>query len=217
MFHNQVPLVCCTPSVCLEHLSCACVPNCPIDTGCTGCGLPGCLVGTLCGFPLGVGYFVDLFKNRVENYIKRLVGKRKPKKVLACMLYYPDQVGRGGWADCALSALGYNLAPAKLETLIRTVFRLATSQIRIAGTEVVGVPLFKAMDGKDTSDYCERVEPSPSGGAKMAELLIETIIKNNSTLDSTETRELSKDQLIQPPTTRDLATSSMSYQSDKSD
>jgi hypothetical protein len=129
---NIIPLVCCTPLCMLEHASCACPPNLQVDMGCCGCGLDGCLAGTLCGFPLGMGYFVNLFKNRVENYIARLVHKCKPRKVLVCMLYYPDQgqpdqkfftflsdqfpclVGRGGWADCALAAMGYNLAPERL-------------------------------------------------------------------------------------------------------
>ena len=58
------------------------------------CGLPGSVVG-LCAWPPGFGYFVDLFKNQVENYIKKLVGRRKPRKVLVNMIYYPDQVIMG--------------------------------------------------------------------------------------------------------------------------
>jgi hypothetical protein len=42
-----------------------------------------CLSSLLCGWPLGFGYFVDMFKNRVGNYIERLVKKKKPKKVWA--------------------------------------------------------------------------------------------------------------------------------------
>ena len=29
---------------------------------------------------LGLGYMVDMFKNRVENYVRNLVGDKKPKK-----------------------------------------------------------------------------------------------------------------------------------------
>ncbi len=82
---NIVPLVCCTPAVCLEHCACACPPNSHVDLGCWGCGLPGCLTGTCAGFPLGLGYFVDLFKNRVENYVLQLVAKRRPRKILINM------------------------------------------------------------------------------------------------------------------------------------
>ena len=32
--------------------------------------------------PLGFGYFVDMFKNRVGNYVRQLISKTKPKKVI---------------------------------------------------------------------------------------------------------------------------------------
>jgi hypothetical protein len=37
---------------------------------------------------------------------------------------------------------------------------------------VVPVPLFEALDGKNTDDYVQRVEPSVQGGRKMAKLLL---------------------------------------------
>ena len=45
----------------------------------------------------------------------------------------------------------------------------------LAGTKVVPVPLYDAMDGKDTEDYKQRVEPSVQGGRKMAKLIKECI------------------------------------------
>ena len=41
------------------------------------------------------------------------------------------------------------------------------------------VPLFLALDGKDSNDYCERVEPSDLGGQKMATLLMDAIVGGN--------------------------------------
>lgn len=67
------------------------------------------------------------------------VSKTKPKKVLICMIYYPDEKGRGGWADAALGAMCYNVAPNRLQAVIRKVFELATHQIQIDGTEVMGI------------------------------------------------------------------------------
>jgi len=171
---NILPLACCTPLPFLENCACACPPNLHIDPGCLCCGLPGCLSG-LAGFPLGMGYFVDLFKNRVQNYVNRLVARTKPKNICICMIYNPDEVAGGSWADTSLSLLCYNFAPARLQCLIRTVFRLATSQIKIEGTNVVPVPLFQVLDGKNTEDYCERVEPSPQGSAKMAAAIMDSI------------------------------------------
>ena len=95
---NIIPLVCCTPACCLRPAfaagsndrrdaafdgtgcpgwACACVPNLRVDFGCMCCGLPGCVAGTLTAWPLGLGYFVDLFQHRVGNYVKRLVSRRK--------------------------------------------------------------------------------------------------------------------------------------------
>ena len=71
-----------------------------MDCGCCGCGVAGCLTG-LCGCPPGLGYFVDLFKNRVQNYVARLVQKRKPKAVVVCMIYYPDEKSGGVKHGCA--------------------------------------------------------------------------------------------------------------------
>ena len=59
-------------------------PNLCLDGGCCLCGAPGCVSGIV-GWPPGFGYFVDLFKNRVGNYVRRLVGRRKPKKVIICI------------------------------------------------------------------------------------------------------------------------------------
>lgn len=43
------------------------------------------------------------------------------------------------------------------------------------GSEVIPVPLFNALDGKNTLDYVARVEPSAIGGKKLAEFLLDVI------------------------------------------
>merc|ERR1712146_205318 len=144
--------------------------------GCAGCGVPGCLSGFLCGWPPGMGYFVDLFKHRVGNYIKSLIGEQKPQKVIVCMIYYLDEKNTGSWADGALYCMCYDCNPGKLQSMIRKVFELATSEIDIPGTEVVAFPLFEVLDGKTSSDYLQRAEPSPSGSAKMANALMDVIL-----------------------------------------
>ena len=60
--------------------------------------------------------------------------------------------------------------------MIKKVFELGTSRIKIPGTEVVPFPLFEVLDGKDTNDYLQRVEPSPQGGRKMAKALMEAVL-----------------------------------------
>eukprot|EP00747_Dinoflagellata_sp_TGD_P171952 gnl/TRDRNA2_/TRDRNA2_207245_c0_seq1.p1 gnl/TRDRNA2_/TRDRNA2_207245_c0~~gnl/TRDRNA2_/TRDRNA2_207245_c0_seq1.p1 ORF type:complete len:338 (+),score=53.02 gnl/TRDRNA2_/TRDRNA2_207245_c0_seq1:64-1077(+) len=184
---NLLALTWLTPQLCIERCACACPPNLHFDAGCADCGLPGCLSGTLTGWPLGIGYFVDLFKNRVQNYVRNLVGDRKPKKIIICMIYFLDEQSTGSWADCALSCMCYNCNPSKLQAAIRSVFRLATQNIRISGTEVVAFPLFEVLDGKDTKDYIQRVEPSPQGGAKMAEALMTAILGSSAKPSSGQT------------------------------
>lgn len=167
-----------TPTCCVRKFSFACPPNIGLagDCGCRCCGVPNCISSCLCGCPVGYPYMVDLFKNRVGNYVRKLVAKTKPKKVIICMIYHLDEATTGSWADGVLGCLCYNNNPARLQAGIEAAFRHGTQQIRIAGTEVVPFPLFKVLDGKTTSDYCQRVEPSPQGGRKMATALLEAVL-----------------------------------------
>mmetsp|Transcript_28867 Transcript_28867/g.62860 ORF Transcript_28867/g.62860 Transcript_28867/m.62860 type:complete len:340 (+) Transcript_28867:53-1072(+) len=177
---NMLVMSNCVPKACIEHWSCGCPPLIPpntgVDCGCFLCGLPGCITGLL-ACPPSFGYFIDLFGNIVQNYVLRLIGCTRPQKVVVCTIYFPDEMVTGSWADAALGALGYNSAPDKLQAAIRTIFRLATARICIPGTEVVAFPLFEVLDGKTTSDYVARVEPSVSGGAKMASALMDAILE----------------------------------------
>jgi len=52
--------------------------------------------------------------------------------------------------------------------------------IHIPGSEVIPVPLFNALNGKDPADYIARVEPSSQGGEKMAEYLLDMIDNGSS-------------------------------------
>ena len=96
------------------------------------------------------------------------------------MIYYPDEYAAGGWADGALACLCYNRMPSKLQCAIRKVFEHATSQIRIPGTEVLPFALHSVLDGKNTNDYVQRVEPSVIGGQKMAKALMDTILTGST-------------------------------------
>jgi hypothetical protein len=68
-----------------------------------------------------VTYFYTI---SVEKYIQALTSKTKPKKILVCMIYYPDEDPTPSWAGAALGALGYNRDPAKVQAMIRQQFRL---------------------------------------------------------------------------------------------
>jgi len=122
-------------------------------------------------------YFRDLFGTKVQEYIVRLTAKTKPRAVIVCMIYFPLEwaLGQESWADPQLKALGYNLYPDQLQTGIRTMYEIATKQIRVEGTEVVPCPLHEVLDGKTAGDYTARVEPNEQGGRKMAQKFVEII------------------------------------------
>jgi hypothetical protein len=78
------------------------------------------------------------------------------------MYYYLDEAPTSSWAGLALECLGYNRTPEKLQTL--RAFEEATSKINNTGCEMIPVPLFNVMVGKNSRDYVQHVEPSSQGG-----------------------------------------------------
>ena len=59
----------------------------------------------------GINYFISMFKDDIKNYIIQIIGDKRPKKVIVCMIYYPDEKMTGSWADNTLGYLGYNSNP----------------------------------------------------------------------------------------------------------
>ncbi|GMH72709.1 hypothetical protein TrRE_jg11656 [Triparma retinervis] len=173
---NMLGLMYCTPMCCLEN---GFGRPIPVDDCCLGCGA-GCL-STLTACPPCGGYFLHLFKVRIESYLKRLLAKTRPRHVAVCMIYYPDTNPReASWADRALGLLGYDRNPKKLQVAIRKIFELAVSEIKISGVEkITPIPLFEVMNGTDTRDYVARVEPSEKGGRKMAEFILDRLEMDN--------------------------------------
>ncbi len=159
-------LVC--PKICIER---GCIyGTIPIDDCCCSCG-PS-LWSCLCGCPPCLGYFRHLFGYQVQRYIGRLTAITKPSKVVVCMIYYPDEQNDAAtWANTTLQILGYNTNPDKLQTFIRKMYSDVITTIQIKDTEMVYVPLYRILNGKNTDDYVARVEPSVVGGQKMAEYI----------------------------------------------
>ena len=117
-------------------------------------------------------YFKMMFHYQLKCYVKKLVARVKPKKVALCMVYNLDEANVDSWANCALCALCYGCAPGMLQFRMRLAFVLGVKRIRIAGTTVVPIALADALDGRDTRDYHQRVEPSIQGGRKIARLIL---------------------------------------------
>ena len=112
------------------------------------------------GFTPGLSHFVNMFTKKIENLVARIVAKEKPAKIFICMIYYLDEKPGDGWADNVLAMMGYNRNPAKLQYIISLIFeKMRAYNYNIPGSEVVIVPLFEALNGKNTDDYLQRVEP----------------------------------------------------------
>ena len=94
----------------------------------------------------------------------------------ACFLHLPVS----SWADGVLGQLGYDANPAKLQLVIRSLFKAIQKKgIRIPGAPsvpVVPVPLFSVLDPSNPADYEQRVEPSVQGGHKMAERFLDDLL-----------------------------------------
>ena len=119
----------------------------------------------------GFNHMASLFRNGMEDVLKKLTAKTMPKRVVVCHLYYLDEKC-GGWADRILRLLGYGKDPKTLQAIIRGIYNHATTKVTIPGTEVVTFPMFLTLDGKTTGDYCMAVEPSAQGNAKLAKALL---------------------------------------------
>jgi len=115
---------------------------------------------------------VSHYRDGVQEYTKRVLNGTRPMKVVICMVYYPDMSATEfSWAADVLDDMDYDADPTRLQALIDVLFLLATSNIHIPGVEVVPFPMATVLDGKNTSDYAHRVEPSSQGGAKLAAAL----------------------------------------------
>ena len=122
-------------------------------------------------------YFVRLFRDRVTDYIHKLTAHTTPSRIAVCMIYYPcEQADGGSWSQRLLSMVGYDRNPKRLQHLIKLMYEEATSKIDIANTTVVPIALFDILDAADAEQYVQRVEPSSSGGRRMAQKLVEVLL-----------------------------------------
>lgn len=125
----------------------------------------------------GMNYFINIFKNDIKIYIEKLIEKTIPEKIIVCTIYYPDEKSTGSWADKLLGYIGYDKDPTHLQEIIKQIHKYAISQIKIDGVQIISYPMYKTLNGKNTNDYVQRVEPSDVGGNKIAKKLSELILK----------------------------------------
>ncbi len=100
--------------------------------------------------------------------------------VLPLLLKFPNATQtetNAGWADRALSALGYFKNPSRVQSILRSAFTMFTSELSSAdiGCPIIPLPLYKVLDCMDENDYVMKVEPSAVGGAKMAAAFLDAL------------------------------------------
>lgn len=120
---------------------------------------------------------LPFYKEKTEKFIKRILKGRKPKAVIISTLYYLDEDmnnarNRTAWPREILRNLSYDSDPKKLHYLIDLLHEKGTRNIRIEGVNLIPVKLSETLNGKDTKDYIQLVEPSSQGGQKMAQFFI---------------------------------------------
>lgn len=57
------------------------------------------------------------------------------------------------------------------------MYKIATKEIRVDGTEVVPCALHEVLDGKNVSDYTARVEPNELDGHFLSARFVELLDK----------------------------------------
>ena len=76
-----------------------------------------------------------------------------------------------------MEALSYNREPSKLQAAIRAIHHSVAEELPtiFPETQIIPFPLYKILDGRISSDYVARVEPSTRGGEKMGKALVEAL------------------------------------------
>lgn len=141
--------------------------------------------------------FLDLYHRQLQEFVHHLCEKRKPRRVLLCMLYYPQVERTESWANRALDAMKYapDQNPHKVQHAIDWIFAHAVSQVKVDGVDVIPVHMKHAMDGTDKRDYVARVEPSCRGGEKMARLFMKSLATHSEhAAQPPETNDTSKEK-----------------------
>ena len=59
--------------------------------------------------------------------------------------------------------------------------------------------LFEVLDGTETADYVQRVEPSPQGGAKMARALMDAVVGTTASAAGSPWEEMGEVTPSPPP------------------
>ena len=142
------------------------------------------------GWGLGMGHLGTIFRDGVEDLLKRVTEETTPSLCICSTIYYPCEKGTG-WADQMLDdMLGYTKSPSKLKCLIDACYDYFTSKITVPNCKMAYLHLGKVLDSQSEEDYDNRVEPSVQGGQKMgvayAKLIKESLEQKEEEVEEVE-------------------------------
>jgi len=125
----------------------------------------------------GLSDVVKTFRVGITKYIKKLIRKTKPSKVIICMVYYPDTNFVSSWCGPFLTLSGYSFNPSRIQAIIKHIYNEAICNIKLKGVETLYFPMFEHLDANDTTNYVGRVEPSELGTEKLSKELVKLIVQ----------------------------------------
>jgi hypothetical protein len=124
-----------------------------------------------------IKYFIDYFYTQILNYINKLICKDKPSLILICWIYFLDLKNVKSWSNTILNSINYSNNPERIQSLIRIIYTHSITKIKIDNVQMKYFPMYEILDGTDTNDYAERVEPSSSGSMKLAKRMTQIIFE----------------------------------------
>lgn len=121
----------------------------------------------------GAPHFIEMYRDYIQDYVKKLIGNVRPKLVIISMIYYPSLLP-GGWASGTLEKLNYHQNPLFLQTAIKQIYNHAIRKISLGPNVAVATfPMFEVLDGRNPDHYCQGVEPSAIGNKALAKAVVE--------------------------------------------
>jgi hypothetical protein len=108
---------------------------------------------------------LNIFNLGIENYVKKILGKHQ-SKVIVLFPYFPCEVYSESWGNFLLT--GMMLFKHKIKKLMKDIFEDITYPY-------IKIPLYEIFDSTKEEDYVQRLEPSYTGGLKIAKEIVKHI------------------------------------------
>jgi len=110
---------------------------------------------------------LNIFNLHIPKYIKYLIGKNTPKKIIYLFPYFPCEVKGQCWS----SAINLIMI---FKGFLKDTMRNLYKDMKLK-ENIIKLPLFKLFNPEKEEDYIQRLEPSILGGRKIASLILKNI------------------------------------------